>query len=161
MSELRLLEMLRSLDQADVEFLIFGAVALAFYGHVRATADLDIIVRPSQENRERLVAWLGQHEARLALKPARSFEAEHAESLRAGANATLLTDLGQIDIVQRLPGLAPWSQLDGAAEIYEVEGLRFRTVDRETLKQRKRARGTPQDLADISALEQLDSAGWS
>lgn len=157
MPELRLLEMLRSLDDADIEFLIFGAVALAFFGHVRATADLDIIIRPTEVNYDRITEWLEEHDAHLALNPARAFGEEQSESIRRGSNATLLTDLGQIDIVQRLPGLAPWQQLNAAAEQYELEGLRLRTINRETLKQRKRARGTPQDLADVAALEQLNS----
>jgi hypothetical protein len=156
MPELRLLDMLRSLDEAGVEFLVFGAVALAFYGHVRATADLDIIVPGSEENHDRLINWLSRHEARLALNPDRTFGDEEAASVRRGINATLLLDLGQLDIVQRLPGLAPWDQLRAAAEEYEVEGLRLRTVDRATLIQRKRARGTPQDHADVEAIQRLD-----
>jgi hypothetical protein len=157
MPELRLLEMLRSLDDAEIEFLVFGAVALAFYGHVRATADLDVVIRPEERNRGRVIAWLHDHDARLALNPERAFGADEAESVRRGSNATLLTDLGQLDIVQHLPGLAPWSQLDARAEEYAFEGLRLKTIDRATLKARKRARGTPQDLADVAVLDQLES----
>lgn len=155
MTELRLLDLLRSLDEADLEFLIFGAVALAFYGHVRATADLDIIVRPTPDNLDRLIAWLDRHDAKLALNPDRAYGPDQAASLRRGANATLLLDLGQLDIVQRLPGLAPWDQLSASAEEYELDDLKLRTVDRETLLSRKRARGTPQDLADVAAIERL------
>lgn len=155
MAELRLLELLRSLDDAEVEFLVFGAVALAFYGHVRATAALDIIVRPTADNLDRLVEWLGRHEARLALNPDRSFGVREAAAIRGGANATLLVDLGQLDVVQRLPGLAGWDRLSATAEEYVFEGLRLRTVDRATLLRRKRARGTPQDLADVAAIERL------
>ena len=156
MPELRLLDLLRSLDEADIEFLVFGAVALAFYGHVRATADLDIIIRPTSANHDRLIDWLGQHDAHLALNPDRAFGPDEAASVRRGANATLILDLGQLDIVQRLPGLAPWDHLTATAEEYDIEGLRLRTVDRQTLLRRKRARGTPQDLADVAAIERLD-----
>jgi hypothetical protein len=120
MPELRLLDLLRSLEEAEIEFLVFGAVALAFYGHVRATADLDIILRPTPANQRRLIDWLDHHDARLALNPDREFGPKEAESVRRGANATLLVDLGQIDIVQRLPGLAPWDQLAAKAEEYEL-----------------------------------------
>lgn len=155
MPELRLLDLLRSLDEADVEFLVFGAVALAFYGHVRATADLDIIVRPTTNNHDHLIEWLGQRDAHLALNPERPFGPHEAASVRRGANATLLLDLGQLDIVQHLPGLAPWDRLSAEAEEYDFEGILLRTIDRQTLIQRKRARGTPQDLADVAALERL------
>ena len=38
----------------NVEFLIVGAYALAVHGHVRATKDLDVWVRTSKENAERV-----------------------------------------------------------------------------------------------------------
>lgn len=39
-----------------VEFLIIGAHALAAHGHVRATKDLDVWVRPAPENATRVMA---------------------------------------------------------------------------------------------------------
>src|SRR5687768_16610123 len=38
----------------DVEYLIVGAHALAAHGHVRATKDLDVWVRPTPANAERV-----------------------------------------------------------------------------------------------------------
>lgn len=37
--------MLHTLTEAGVEFLVFGSVASALHGHIRATRDLDIIIR--------------------------------------------------------------------------------------------------------------------
>ena len=62
--ELRLADMVRSLLDANVEFLVFGAVAAALYGHIRATRDLDIVLAPDPDNVERLIRWL--HEGRTA-----------------------------------------------------------------------------------------------
>jgi hypothetical protein len=42
------------LSGGGVEYLVVGAHALAFHGHVRATGDLDIWVRPSPENAQRV-----------------------------------------------------------------------------------------------------------
>jgi hypothetical protein len=39
-----------------VEFVIVGAHALAFHGAPRFTGDLDILVRPTEENGHRLLA---------------------------------------------------------------------------------------------------------
>src|ERR1041384_962329 len=38
-----------------VEFLVVGAHALAAHGHVRATKDLDVWVRPNRENASRVM----------------------------------------------------------------------------------------------------------
>ena len=43
-------ELLQSFDDHDVQFLIVGAHALAAHGHVRATRDLDVFLRPTAEN---------------------------------------------------------------------------------------------------------------
>ncbi|MFI5365146.1 MAG: hypothetical protein ACHQ4J_05940 [Candidatus Binatia bacterium] len=49
-------EMLAALSAAGVEFLIVGAYALAAHGLPRATGDIDIWIRPTRENAERLMA---------------------------------------------------------------------------------------------------------
>ncbi len=43
-------EMLSILSENKVEFLLFGAYAMAAHGFPRATADLDIFIRPDFEN---------------------------------------------------------------------------------------------------------------
>lgn len=43
-------EMLETLCDHDVDFLIVGAHAMAAHGLVRATGDIDIWVRPTEEN---------------------------------------------------------------------------------------------------------------
>ena len=44
------LDILRAFDDADVEFLVVGAHAMALHGVPRATGDLDLFVRATQEN---------------------------------------------------------------------------------------------------------------
>ena len=51
-------EMLSALSEAGAEFLIVGAHALAAHGVVRATGDIDIWVRPTHENAERVMRAL-------------------------------------------------------------------------------------------------------
>jgi len=43
-------ELLLAFNAHNVEYLIVGAHALAAHGHVRATKDLDLWVRPQQSN---------------------------------------------------------------------------------------------------------------
>src|SRR5687768_4607350 len=48
-------EFIRLAKANGVEFLIVGAVAMAFHGRPRYTGDLDIFVRRNAENAERLM----------------------------------------------------------------------------------------------------------
>ena len=43
-------EILKAFRDEGVEHLVIGAYALAAHGHVRATLDIDIWVRPTEEN---------------------------------------------------------------------------------------------------------------
>ena len=49
------LEFLRLLTNHGVKHLLIGGYAVAHYGYVRATGDLDVFVEASPENAERLV----------------------------------------------------------------------------------------------------------
>jgi hypothetical protein len=56
--DLRLKKPLLEFNAAEVEYLIVGAHALAAYGHVRATKDLDIWIRPRPENARKVLVAL-------------------------------------------------------------------------------------------------------
>jgi len=47
-------DFLTALSAAGVRHLVVGAYAMASYGHVRATGDLDTWIEPSEDNAERL-----------------------------------------------------------------------------------------------------------
>lgn len=51
-------ELLLAFNAHNVEYLIVGAHALAAHGHVRATKDLDLWVRPEQANAQRVLQAL-------------------------------------------------------------------------------------------------------
>jgi hypothetical protein len=117
------------------------------------TEDLDVVVASEQENLDRVTDWLISLDAVLKLNPERRFRARVRWTLHKGSNATVLTSLGQVDVMQQLPGLPDWPTLLREAEVYEVEGQTVRVMSRSTWADLKRRRGSPQDLADIDAIE--------
>jgi hypothetical protein len=58
-------EMLSALSAAEAEFLVADAHALAAHGHPRATGGLDLWIRPTPENAERVWAALARFGAPL------------------------------------------------------------------------------------------------
>lgn len=143
--------LLRGLHEHRVDYVVLGALAMTFYGYVRATEDLDIAVDPDQENLDRVAEWL----VSLRPNPPQSYGLRLRQRLRTGSNTTVPTPLGQVDIVQRQPGLPEWPQVIDEAEFYEIEGLRVPVINRQTWIDLKRRRGSNLDLADIDAIEQL------
>jgi hypothetical protein len=148
-------EMLRGLHRQKVEFVVFGALAMLFYGYVRTAEDLDIVVAPDEGNLDRVADWLTSIEAMPKLSPQRQFGPRERWGLHKGSNATVLTSFGQVDVVQRLPGLPDWPTLVSEAELYDVDSHTVQVMNGSTWAELKRRRGSLQDLADIDAIERL------
>jgi hypothetical protein len=121
-------ELLRGLREHQIEYVLTGAAAMIFYGYVRNTEDLDVVVAPDQANLDRVTDWLISLDAVLKLNPQRRFGARERWGLHKGSNATVLTSLGQVDVMQQLPGLPDWPTLVSEAEGYEVEGPTVRVM---------------------------------
>jgi hypothetical protein len=149
--------LIRSLHKHNVEYVVSGAMAMVFYGYVRNTEDLDLIVSSDPENLDRLADWLTALEAKLRLNPLSRFGERERAGLHRGAQASVLTSMGQVDVLQELPGLPEWSTLIGEAELYETDGIEVPVIDRYTLMDLKRSRGSFLDKADIDAIERLNS----
>ena len=49
-------EVVAALIAHQVEFMVIGGFAVIYHGHVRATQDLDVFIRGSEENAKRTVA---------------------------------------------------------------------------------------------------------
>jgi hypothetical protein len=53
-----ILRVLRAFEESGLEYVLIGATAMGFHGLVRATEDLDLFIRATAENVERLRAAL-------------------------------------------------------------------------------------------------------
>jgi hypothetical protein len=149
--------LLRGLHDHQVRYLVSGAMAMVFYGYVRNTEDLDLLVDPDPENLDRVADWLTAAGATLRLNPMSSFGERERTGLRRGARVSVHTSLGQVDIDQQLPGLPDWSSLAAQAELYETDGMQVPVLDRQTLMELKRIRGSFLDRADIDAIERISA----
>ena len=51
-------ELFRALLKADVEFILVGGYAVNVHGYVRATSDMDIWLKPDNNNKHKLAELL-------------------------------------------------------------------------------------------------------
>lgn len=142
-------DLLAALDRAAVEFVIVGAHALASHGYVRATIDLDVLVRPTDDNARRVVAALTEFGPPLAA---------HGVSVQDFARPGTVYQLGvpplRIDLLTEISGVAfedAWSSRIRAV----IDGIRVNVLGRETLLRNKRASDRPKDRHDVEELERL------
>lgn len=89
--------LLRGLHEHNVEYLVFGALAMTFYGYVRNSEDLDIVVAPDQGNLEKVGDWLISIDAVLKLNPQRRFGPRERRGMQKGSNATRRT-IGRCEV---------------------------------------------------------------
>jgi hypothetical protein len=136
------------LNAEGVDFLVVGAHALAAHGHVRATKDLDVWVRPERENAVRIIRALRAFGAPTDAVTEDDFAVP-------GITFQIGIEPVRIDIITAVDGLtfeAAWRNRIPS----EYGGEPVSVVSREDLIRNKRASARPQDLADIAALERLE-----
>lgn len=140
-------DLLSEFSTHGVEFLVIGAHALAAHGHVRATKDLDVWVRPSRENAARVLEALRAFGAPLSDVSLGDFE-------KPGITFQIGVDPVRIDVITEVNGVTfddAWRRRLAVT----IDGLAVPVLSREDLIANKRATGRLQDLADIEALEKL------
>jgi hypothetical protein len=131
-----------------VEYLVVGAHALAVHGHVRATKDLDVWVRPDPENAKRVLRALAAFGA-----PTR--ELTEADLVEPGLIFQIGVSPVRIDIITSIDGVA-FDEAWPARVLTKFAHQPVGVLSRRHLIQNKRATGRTQDLADLERLEGVE-----
>lgn len=141
-------ELLRAFSDGGVEHLVVGAHALAAHGHVRATKDLDVWIRPTPENAARAYRALAAFGAPLA-------ELEEADLAVPGTVFQIGVAPLRIDVLTEIDGLTFEEAWAGRVPA-RLGAVATAVLSREHLIRNKRASGRLQDLADVERLERGD-----
>ena len=145
-----LLRVLRAFQDQNLEYVLIGATAMGLHGLVRATEDVDIVIRPTSENIERL---------RKALQEAYSDD----PSIRDIRTEDLLGDYPAVryyplngdlyfDILTRIGDAANYETID--SEIIELEGVRVLAATPQALYKLKKDTIRPIDRQDAAMLRE-------
>jgi hypothetical protein len=141
-------DLLAEFNARQVEFLLVGAHALAAHGHVRATQDLGVWMRPSPENATRVIEALRAFGAPL-----------HDLTEKDLSTPGFVFQIGvapiRIDVMTAIDGV----QFDEAwAErmMSKFADQPVSVLSKEHLIKNKLASARTQDLADVEALKRKD-----
>ena len=138
-------ELLHTFNAHNVEYLVVGAHALAAYGHVRATKDLDVWVRPDLANGHKVLQALAAFGAPLGDLTADDLS-------KAGTIFQIGVPPLRIDLITAIDGVEfseAWPDRFRAA----FAGEPVFVISRHHLITNKRAAARLQDLADAERLE--------
>ncbi len=142
----KLQEIFRALDAHEVEYAVFGAVALGLHGLARATADLDIFLAPDPNNVEQLKAALR------SVFDDQNIDEISAEDLCGDYPAVRYfpPEGFAFDILTRLGDAFHYKDLE--CEIKHFEGAPVRVVSPRMLWKLKKDTVRPEDRMDAEAL---------
>ena len=137
---------IESLNAAKADYLIIGGCAVAFHGYPRLTGDLDIFIRPTLDNAERVVQALATFGfGSLALKPSDLTGPDQILQLGVRPN--------RIDLVTSISGVTfeeAWARRTKG----DFAGVPACYIDADSLIRNKLATGRPQDARDAEQLRE-------
>jgi hypothetical protein len=145
-----IMRVLRAFQATGLEYVLIGAAAMGFHGIVRATEDLDLFIRATPDNVERL---------RAALRAVYEGDPHISEI----SSQDLLGDYPAVryfpptgdlyfDVLTRLGEAASFETVE--AEVKEVDGTQVRVATPSALYHLKKGTIRLQDKADAAALRE-------
>jgi hypothetical protein len=138
-------DLLAEFNAQGVEYLVVGAHALAAHGHVRATKDLDVWVRPDGENAKRVLKALKEYGTPL-------HDLTEADLVKQGTVFQIGVPPLRIDVIAAIDGVS-FDEAWPARLQTSFADQPAAVLSRDHLIRNKRAAGRTQDLADVEWLE--------
>jgi hypothetical protein len=143
----------RALNDAGVEYVIVGGLAVAAHGVVRATRDLDLVPAGSAANMDLLASCL------VALGAEHPIEHQlTGESLARPVSFKVITRHGEVQVLNRMHGVPPFEQLhDDRLTVEIAPDVLAPICSLAHLREMKRAADRPRDRVDLAELDELNA----
>jgi len=138
-------DILSAFCEEKVEFMLVGAYAVAAHGLPRATGDIDLWIKCSDDNAQRVWRALIKFGAPLS-------NLTKEDLTKAGTVIQLGNSPRRIDILTEITGV-DFITAHADQIVVSLEGLEVPVIGRSHLIKNKRAVGRPQDQADVARLE--------
>lgn len=143
-------QLISALNENEIEYAVCGGLAMAIHGFVRATVDIDLLIRQeSLEDAYQVAATKGFDIRGLDI----SFK-ERAVEIR---RVSKIDDDGEVLSLDFLLVTAQVEDVWITRETIDFLGKKLWVVSRTGLIKMKTLAGRPQDLADIERLENEES----
>lgn len=139
------IDILSAFSEEKVEFLVVGGYAMSFHGYVRGTGDIDLWIRASSENAEKVWQALKTFGAPL-------FDLSVDDLQILGTVYQIGVIPSRIDVITEIDGVdfeEAWKERQNV----EIEGLNIPVIAKPHLLLNKKATGRPKDLNDVLWME--------
>jgi predicted nucleotidyltransferase len=147
------LEILRTLSEYKVDFIVVGGVCAVLHGAPMTTFDLDVVHSRSAGNIERLLSALHTLDAYYRDRPGQRLQPKLSH-LASPGHQLLLTRFGPLDILGTIGNRLSYSDLITGTVKLQLDDLELRMLTLESLIDTKRAAGRDKDKAVLALLNQ-------
>ena len=155
------LAIFKGLNEAGVDYLVIGGLAVNFYGVPRMTYDIDFAMDLDSENLLKAIRRLQKwgYKPRVPVDPEDLADPSIRDSwvkdkrMRAFTFHSESLPIGEIDIVFHLP--VPYTRLKARAVYLDIQGVKVPVVSIQDLIRLKLHSGREQDLADVEYLKMI------
>lgn len=138
-------DILSAFCEEKVEFMVVGGYAMAFHGFVRATGDIDLWIRCSEENAQKVWRALQKFGAPL-------FDLNIEDLRTSGMIFQIGLVPSRINVITQIDGV----EFDEAWQEHktiEIEGLKIGVIGKTQLLTNKKSTGRAKDQNDALWLE--------
>ena len=139
------IDILSAFSEEKVDYLVVGGYAMAFHGYTRATGDIDLWIRISEENAERVWRALQRFGAPL-------FDLNINDLKTPGIVFQMGVVPNRIDIINEIEAVYfddAWANHNTIT----IEGLEVPLIGKTQLLVNKKALGRPKDQIDVLWME--------
>lgn len=148
-----IMKLWRSLSENDVRYIMVGGFATNFHGFSRMTADIDIWIKDTLENRKKL---------RIVLKQLNIGDLEGIESMQLlpGWSSIVLNSGIELDLMTSMKGFdqLAFDECFEMSVIAEIENVKIRFLGLNDLIRAKKEVMREKDRIDIAELEKIKKA---
>lgn len=145
-------KLLEGLLQNGVAFILIGGYAVNYYGYNRSTGDMDIWLKPGNDNKEKLLNLLSSigfdNEG---IATIRGWDFSQPHKFYIGAK----NQPDRTEFMTHISGVK-YDEADKIKITAEIEGLKIPFIHYTNLIKNKQSSGRLKDLADVEYLEKIN-----
>ena len=134
-------DILSAFLEENVEFIVVGAFAMSFHGYPRATGDIDLWIRRSDDNAKKI--WRA-----LEIFKAPLFDLKIEDLTVPEMVFQIGVVPNRIDIITEIDGV-DFERAWGDKKIVTIEGLKIPVISKELLIENKKSTNRAKDKTDV------------
>ncbi|MEI6596333.1 MAG: nucleotidyltransferase [Bacteroidota bacterium] len=139
-------DFIKAFNEAKVDYILVGGYSVILHGHSRSTGDMDIWVRKSEENYQKIETAFNIFRMPMFDMTPERFMSSENDVFTFGRSPVA------IDLITELKGLS-FNEAFNNSTLVQVENIEVRLIQLKDLINAKKASARPRDIDDIDHLK--------